>query len=114
MLCLVGGAASAATIESLGAAERPPEVCALTVDFGSVCCGVDRAMHERVNRAVVADKGVKRAYSWPWGEEGESTLCLVTRSKADTDRLVAQLRTWAKVRPNPILTQVWPGPTPHH
>lgn len=114
LLCLIGGAAAAAPIEHLSWAQRPPETCSLTVDFGSVCCGVDAAMHERITRAVIADAGVKRAYSWPWGQEGESTLCLVTRSGADTRRLATQFKAWSAASRNPTLTQVWLGPKPHH
>jgi hypothetical protein len=114
LLCLVGGVAAAAPIESLGWAERPPEVCSFTVDFGSACCGPDPATHERITRSVVTDPGVRRAYVWPWGREGESTLCLVTRSGADTRRIMAQFKLWAAASPHPALTQVWPGSRPHH
>jgi hypothetical protein len=114
LLCFLGGAAAAAPLERLGPAERPPEPCSLSVDFVSICCGPDRAMHDRVMRAVSADRGIKRAYSWPWGREGESTLCLVTRSKADTRRVVARFQAWVAAGPNPNLTRVWSGPKPHH
>jgi hypothetical protein len=79
---LAGGCASAAP------ATAP---CSVKVDFGSYCCGVDGETKAAVERYMDGAPGVVRSTSTPWGREGESTRCIVTRARADTDRIFRDL-----------------------
>ena len=114
LFCLVAGAAAASPIEHLTRDKRSPETCALTVEFVSICCGPDRDLKERIELAVIADPRIARAYQWPWGMEGETTLCLVIRRKIDARRIAARFEAWSAASPNPTLTQVRRGPKLHH
>ena len=82
VVLLAGGCASAAP------GEAP---CSVKVDFGSYCCGVDGETKAAVERYLEGARGVVRSTSQPWGREGESTRCIVTRARADTDRIFAGL-----------------------
>ena len=75
---LAAGCASAAP------AEAP---CSVKVDFGSYCCGVDGETKAAVERYLTGAVGIVRSTSQPWGREGESSRCVVTRTRADTDRV---------------------------
>ena len=79
---LAGGCASTAP------ADAP---CSVKVDFGSYCCGVDHETKAAVERYLEGARGVDRSTSRSWGREGESTRCVVTRSRADTDRIFGDL-----------------------
>lgn len=79
---LLGGCASATP------AEAP---CAVKVDFGSYCCGVDGETKAAVERYLEGAGGIVRSTSAPWGREGESTRCIVTRSRADAERIFRDL-----------------------
>jgi hypothetical protein len=79
---LTGGCASAAP------AEAP---CAVKVEFGSYCCGVDGETKAAVERYLEGADGVLRSTSQPWGREGESTRCVVTRRRGDADRIFRDL-----------------------
>ena len=106
LACLTASTAAAAPIEPLTHYQPWPEPCSLSVDFGSICCGIDGELSQRVRRAVIADKRVTRAFARGWGEEGEFTFCLVTRTRGDARALAARYGAWAKARPNPELTKV--------
>ena len=73
--------------------------------FGSICCGADWRLEERIRAAVSGERRVSRAYRWSWGEEGESSLCLVT-DRRSARGLAARFRRWNAARPNPALTSV--------
>jgi hypothetical protein len=111
LACLAASVAAAAPIESLKHHQPWPAPCSLSVDFGSICCGIDGEVSQRVRRAVIADKRVTRAFERGWGEEGEFTFCLVTRTRRDARALAARYGAWAKARPNPDLTKVALGRT---
>lgn len=81
-LVLLAGCATAAP------ADAP---CSVKVDFGSYCCGVDGETKAAVERYLEGARGVVRTTSQPWGREGESTRCVVTRTRGDTDRIFADL-----------------------
>ena len=75
-----------------GAGAAPPATpadasCSVSVQFGSYCCGVDGETRAAVDRYLASARGVAAATSRAWGREGESTRCIVTRSRADTDRI---------------------------
>jgi hypothetical protein len=82
VLLLAGGCASAAPVDA---------PCSVKVDFGSYCCGVDGETRAAVERYLEGARGVVRSSSRPWGREGESTRCIVTRSRGDADRVFADL-----------------------
>lgn len=78
------------------ASAPPPEAqaeaaCAVKIDFGSYCCGVDAETKATVEAYLAKARGVVSATSKPWGREGESTQCVVTRTQADTDRIYRDL-----------------------
>jgi len=91
LACVIGGCASAAapTIET-AAAKPEGLMCAIQVDYGSVCCGLNRAGEKAVAEALARAKGVERAVQWRWGREGERSLCLVMEP-APADRLFEDL-----------------------
>jgi hypothetical protein len=68
--------ASAVPLERLTA--KPDFPCAVTVEFTSACCGINRAAYDAVTGQAPKLRGVIRAAVWAWGREGEQTLCLVT------------------------------------
>ena len=82
LLILAGGCSTAAP------AAAP---CSVKVDFGSYCCGADGETKAAVERYLQGARGVVRSTSTPWGREGESTRCVVTRTRADTDRIFGDL-----------------------
>lgn len=71
--------------------------CDVTVSFGSVCCGVDQPTKARITEYVAADRRVAGTSERRWGREGESDLCIATRS--DADGLVRDLRAMVPARP---------------
>src|SRR6185295_2021283 len=98
--------AALAPLENLPRDASAPADCALEVRFGSICCGPDVALEERVRKAALADPRVVKAYGWSWGEEGETSLCLVLRNRASARLLAAEYKSWVAARPQPMLTSV--------
>lgn len=68
--------ASAVPLERLSA--KPDFPCAVTVEFTSACCGINRAAYDAITDQAPKLPGVLRAAVWSWGREGEQTLCLAT------------------------------------
>ena len=68
--------ASAVPLERLAA--KPDFPCAVTVEFTSACCGINRAAYDAITAEAPKLPGVLRAAVWSWGREGEQTLCLAT------------------------------------
>lgn len=68
--------ASAVPLERLTA--KPDFPCAVTVEFTSACCGINRAAYDAITDQAPKLPGVLRAAVWTWGREGEQTLCLVS------------------------------------
>jgi len=85
---LLSAAALLAGCASAAPAEAP---CSVKVDFGSYCCGVDGETKAAVERYLEGARGVVRSTSQAWGREGESSRCIVTRSRGDTDRVFTDL-----------------------
>jgi hypothetical protein len=96
-----------------------PADCPLTIGFGSYAMGIDGAAYAAIERLLRADRGVRAVTRHPWGREGETTLCVRTRTRADAQRLFAQIR--ARLPANsrgPISMQLLGGrryvtPPPH-
>ncbi len=82
MALLLAGCATAAPVDA---------PCSVKVDFGSYCCGVDGETKAAVERYLESARGVVRSTSEAWGREGESTRCVVTRTRGDADRIFAGL-----------------------
>jgi hypothetical protein len=88
-LTLIG---MAVALVSGAPAGKPVESCAVSVDFGSYCCGIDDAALAETKAFIAASPRVTRHSVRNWGREGEVTLCLTTRNAADARALYAQLR----------------------
>ena len=71
---------SAMSLEHLTA--KPDFPCAVTVEFTSACCGINRAAYDAISAQAPRLPGVLRAVVWSWGREGEQTLCLATSQGA--------------------------------
>lgn len=82
----------AGCVASPGSApDGPQSGCDLKVEFASIGAGIDRAVLEKVDALLSADKGVAGIVREPWGREGEITLCVDTKSEADASRLFGQI-----------------------
>jgi len=93
---------AAAATEAEAAAKAAPAVapepvlaataeCDVEVSFGSYGAGPDAALRDSMVSLLKADPGVTASEMKPWGREGESTLCLVTKDEAAANRLYGTL-----------------------
>lgn len=81
-----------ATGPALGWRDSPSlDHCVIEIAFGSAASGVDGATRAAIRRYLDGEHGILSATNYPWGREGESTLCLVTRSSGDTKRISARI-----------------------
>lgn len=75
---------STAMAEKIVVYERDTEfdrkACDLVVDFSSYASGVDLMTKNKIQDYVQQEKGIYSIKSYPWGREGESSLCLKVRS----------------------------------
>lgn len=86
------------------------QACALSIAFGSYAMGIDGPTRTRVEALLVADRGVAGFDTRRWGREGEVTLCVNTRSHADTNRIFQAVRAMIPDRPRgPISLQTSNG-----
>ena len=83
---------AAAVTAAPAAAEAAGDKCAITVEFGSHCCGIDRAVFADVSAFLEASPLVADRSEKAWGMEGEQTICVQTKSAADAASLYAQLK----------------------
>lgn len=67
--------------------------CDMAVGFTSIGTGIDRDALQRVDALLARDKGVLAVSREGWGREGELTLCVGVRSKADTGRLFDTIKS---------------------
>jgi hypothetical protein len=67
-------------------AEAPAD-CSLRIEFGSYAMGIDRGASRAVDELLASDPAVASVELYPWGREGEKTLCVRLRSEADAERL---------------------------
>ncbi len=78
-LILLGACATTASAIPLQHLTAKPDFpCAVTVEFTSACCGINRAAYDAITAKAPTLPGVLRAAVWSWGREGEQSLCLVT------------------------------------
>ena len=64
-----------------------PGDCDLRIQFGSYAMGIDSRSADSIERLLASDRAVAAVEAFPWGREGEKTLCVRVRSEADVDRL---------------------------
>ena len=64
-----------------------PADCPLRVQFGSYAMGIDNRAAEAVRALLDGDSGVASVEHYPWGREGEYTLCIRVRTDGDARRL---------------------------
>jgi hypothetical protein len=78
----VAHAASVKEIDrNAGEKMRAAGDCGIEISFGSYASGIDRGLFARAKEAVGKDERIQEAFSWPWGKEGERTLCLKGEEK---------------------------------
>ncbi len=99
ILALTGLALSAAA--PLPAQAEP---CPLTVTFASYAMGIDGGTYAKVDRLLKRDRGVRHVDAKRWGREGEVTLCVKTRSRADARRLFVRVKAQFPPKPRGPLT----------
>jgi len=94
--------------------------CDLKVNFASIGTGIDSATLQKVDALLSSDTGISTIDRQRWGKEGEITLCIDTRTDADTARLfgaVSQVFPATSIKPISVETaagQVFRVPTPEH
>jgi hypothetical protein len=84
--------AMAAALAGTPAAAEAAENCAVSVDFGSFCCGIDREAYEAAKAFADESPLVAGQSERAYGMEGEKVLCLQARSSADAKAIYAELR----------------------
>lgn len=62
-------------------------VCQFSVKFGSYSAGIDANVFGLVMHKATSDEAVSELYLFPWGREGERTLCINNLSDEDGQRL---------------------------
>lgn len=67
--------------------------CSIQIDAGSHASGIDGSLFKEVILWVDRSGDIISAYQWSWGKEGEKSICLIPRDKADTQKLVDELKS---------------------
>ncbi|CAN5323352.1 hypothetical protein BH10PSE1_BH10PSE1_01320 [soil metagenome] len=83
--------AEAEAREAAGTATPATAACDVEVSFGSFGAGVDAPLHGQILALTRANPDVTTSTEEPWGREGETTLCLMARDEAATDRLYGMI-----------------------
>jgi hypothetical protein len=78
--------------------------CPLSVSFGSYAMGIDQGTLKSVDRLLARDRGVRNVDRRRWGREGEVTLCVQTRTRADAKRLFTRVKKLFPAKPRGPLT----------
>ena len=69
-----------------------PENCPLAVSFASYGAGIDHQAYAAVRRLLASSRAVLSVASYPWGREGEISICVTPRSAADAERLFHRIK----------------------
>jgi hypothetical protein len=79
---------------SNGPKPRPviPEDCPLVVGFASYAAGIDLEAYAAVGNLLESDPAVLTVDRYPWGREGEISICVTPRSGADAERLFHKIK----------------------
>lgn len=118
---LILALAAPAAAQSYQRVTPDPEVCAVSVSFGSYAMGIDQRSFERVQRYVASHRRlVARSSVQTWGREGERTVCITTTSRRATAQVFSDVRSIIRKRAErgptevrAVTGQVWnsqPGP----
>ncbi|ASP35693.1 hypothetical protein [Labrenzia sp. VG12] len=62
-------------------------VCQFSVKFGSYSAGIDANVFGLVMHKATSDEAVSELFLFPWGREGERTLCINNLTDEDGQRL---------------------------
>ncbi len=85
-----------------------PEICAVSVSFGSYAMGIDQGAYRKTKAYDARNRTIRLVKETPWGREGERTLCFDTRSMKDANRafedLRALIRAGARTGPTTVST----------
>ena len=68
------------------------ESCPFQIIFGSHAAGIDGRVYREITALLARDSTVTEIILWPWGMEGERTLCLPSLTDIDSERLFISLR----------------------
>jgi hypothetical protein len=90
---------AAARVPAPGPGTPVPRSCPLLVVFGSYGAGIDRPTLERVEEYLAGERTVTNVGRYPWGREGEVTLCVRARGSADLVRIGNRIRAAIPARP---------------
>ncbi|MFZ3034059.1 MAG: hypothetical protein WA138_08605 [Parvibaculum sp.] len=74
----------------------PPPIgreCAITVRFGSACCGRDGKTEKAINTFIANEPKILGKTAIPWGREGEIDLCLKIKSNSDTQEIFDHIKS---------------------
>ncbi len=98
------GACTAPEPPANSAAEAPgihgmPADCPLAIGFGSYAMGIDGGTLARVEALLAADPAVRSVERYPWGREGEVSLCVRLRGQRDAGRLFDRLKALLPAKP---------------
>lgn len=111
-------ACTAPSEQTAASPNSPQPGCDLKVDFASIGTGIDSDVLQRVDSLLSGDTGVSTVDRKRWGLEGETTLCVDTRTDADTTRLFGAVKaTFPATSSKPISVETRSGeafrvPTP--
>lgn len=101
---LAGACTAQAPVESFAMPVEQTPACGVTVTFGSYAMGIDRASFAAVEALLAGDQGVTATSQKRWGREGEVTVCVETRSAADSARLFGAIAKLFPAKPRGPLT----------
>jgi hypothetical protein len=79
--------------------DKLPTDCPITVWFTSYSSGIDGDEYDRVVSYVRDSRDIAEATAYPWGFEGEQTLCLRIDDPAAAGRIFEDLRSLLPKRP---------------
>jgi len=81
-----------------------PRNCPLVIAFGSHGAGIDRPTFDRVEAYLAHERTVTGVSRYPWGREGEVSLCVRARGDADLVRIANRVRASIPARPRGPVT----------
>ena len=101
---LFAAAGVTARVAPPGPGTPVPRNCPLLVIFGSYGAGIDRPTLDRVEQYLAGERTVTNVGRYPWGREGEVTLCVRARGNADLVRIGNRIRAAIPARPRGPIT----------
>lgn len=99
----MGGPVDSTPVEGPSYSPKPrpdvPQDCPLVVGFASYGAGIDREAYRSVTDMLQSDPAVLSVDRYPWGREGEVSLCVTPRSGADAERLFHIIKALFPAKP---------------